>query len=319
MHVWIVEIGEPLVGIDLNARDWRCGMLAKALLSKGDTVTWWTSTFNHLTKRQRFDSSRIIEVLPGLQVRLLYGPGYSQNGDFRRFIHHHVVSKAFELEAASCAKPDVVFCCLPTLELAESSTIYGRANNVPVLIDIRDLWPDHYLTLGPKSMRHILKLAFFTEFRRAKRLLRNATGISAISTTFLNWALNNAGRGRGETDAVFPMGYPVLPNSSMDHVLSLQAELTSLYDFRPDDFLVTFVGTFVSSFDLMTVIDVARLLECAGNKRVRFVFAGGGGDEFVVRAHAEGLQNVLFTGWLDQFSIAAILGLSSIGFHSLSV
>ncbi len=28
-------------------------------------MTWWTSTFNHLTKRQRFDSSRIIEVLPG--------------------------------------------------------------------------------------------------------------------------------------------------------------------------------------------------------------------------------------------------------------
>ena len=313
MHVWIIEIGEPLPGIDQNARDWRCGMLSKALVGQGHDVTWWASTFDHATKRHRFEGPRVVETMPGLQISLLHGPGYVRNSSPKRILHHWTVAHSFAREAARSSRPDVVFCCLPTLDLAERAVTYGQKTGIPVLIDIRDLWPDHYLTLVPKPLRGLLRLALFTEFRRARCLLREATGITAISKTYLNWGLRNAGRERQETDGIFPMSYPSTLTSSNAMLITRREELASQYGLRPDHLVVTFVGTFVSSFDLETVIEAGRTLESSGQSGVRIVLVGDGGDGPRLRAQAQGLGNVIFTGWFDQASIVAMLGLSSVG------
>jgi len=312
MHVWIIEATEPLPFIDTNYRDFRCGILAQELVARGHAVIWWTSTFDHFTKRHRF-SPRVIEVLPGLQIIFLYGPGYGRNNSPKRFLHHRVVARNFFQEAAACNKPDIVFCCLPTLELAEQAVIYGQRNGVPVLIDVRDLWPDHYLTLVPQRLRSLFRLVIFSEFHRARRLLKAATGITAISNTFLDWALKHAGRTRRQTDGVFPIGYPCVLSSLETQIAAKREELVSLYKLRPEDLIVTFVGTFSLSFDLETVIEAARILDQAEHDDIKFVFVGDGGNSPQLRARARGLGNAIFTGWFDQVSILAMLSLSSVG------
>lgn len=314
MNVWIVEIGEPLPEIDGNTRDWRCGMLSKALVARGHEVLWWAATFDHATKRHRFDGPRLIEIQPGLYIRLLHGPGYTRNSSPKRIRHHRMIARSFAREAASSSKPDVVFCCLPTLELAEQAVLYGQRTGLPVFIDIRDLWPDHYLTFFPEGLRGLASLLLFSEFRRLQRLLQGATGITAISNTFLNWALQRAGRQRQKTDGVFPMGYPALPSSLTPQVMAKQKELVARYGFKPDELIVTFAGTLVfSSFDLQTVIETARLLEQSKSDNIRFVIVGDGDDGPALRTQAEGLGNVIFTGWADQVSLRAMLNLSSVG------
>jgi glycosyltransferase involved in cell wall biosynthesis len=108
------------------------------------------------------------------------------------------------------------------------------------------------------------------------------------------------------------MGYPRLPAALADKATERQRELIAQYAISPDEVLVTFVGTLVSSFDFRTVIDTAReLSRCEAG--VRFMIVGHGDLWPSLRSQAEGLDNVVFTGWFDQASIAAILSMSSVG------
>lgn len=311
MLVWIIQDGEPLPGIDLGTRDWRCGILSKTLVAQGHQVLWWASTFDHVEKKHRFDQPRTVEMMPGLKIRLLHGPGYEQNKSLERLWHHRVLARSFAREAVDASQPDVVFSSLPTPELAEQAVAYGQRTGVPVLVDVRDLWPDHYLMLVPMPLQGLLRLALFAEFRQVRWLLKNATGITAISKTFLNWGLNYAGRPQRKLDGIFPMSYPSvsLPEAQ---IVAKKQELSSRYGITPNGLTITFVGSINSIFDFRTVIEAACSFERAENN-VRFVFVGDGTNYSPVRAQAQGLGNVILTGRLDQLSVAAMLRLASVG------
>ena len=313
MKVWIVQDGEPIPGIDANTRDWRAVMLAKALVTQGHEVLWWASTFDHARRRHRFDAPRTVELQPGLQVRLLHGPGYSHSKSPKRFWHHHVLAAAYARETTDCPPPALVFCSVPTLELAEQSVIYGRKRKRPVIVDIRDAWPDHYLSLAPTSLRGLVRPFLFTEFQRARRVFGSVTGISAISDTYLAWGLHYAGRSRRAADGVFPMGYPAVSQATPRTPSLAQHDLAAYYGLSDGQLVLTFVGTFTTAFDLGTVIEAARRLAQKEPKSVRFVIVGEGDQRSSLQAQAAGLDNVVFTGWFDQVSVRAILGLSSVG------
>ncbi len=314
MKVWIIEIGEPLPVIDGNFREFRCGLLSKALVAHGHEVVWWASTFNHLNKKHYFDGPRSITIKPGFQLRLLHGPGYSRNSSPKRFWYHRMIANTFAQEAIKFPdKPDVIFCCLPTLELSEKAVTFGQKFGVPVIIDIRDQWPDHYLTLVPNSVRNIFRLLLSSEFRRVKRTLRAASGISAISNTFLTWALSYAGREEQAWDGVFSMGYPADIPFSDHEIVEKQAQLISTYSIKPESLIVTFVGTFTPSYALQTVIEAARVLDQADDDSIQFIIIGDGDAGPKLRTQAQGLKNIVFTGWFDQLSIVTMLKLSSVG------
>lgn len=314
MNIWIVEASEPLPLTDGTFRDFRCGLLAKALVREGHQVVWWSSTFNHEKKRQRFHESRTIDTDSGFRLRLLYGPGYQRNTSPQRLLHNHWVANAFFREAMAMPdRPDMLFCCLPTLELAEKSVTFGQYIGVPVLIDVRDHWPDHYLSMVPPIFQRPFRILLTAEFRRVRSILRNATAISAISQTQLDWALGHAERQQQPTDGVFPIGYPLQNNLSETQLSERRDQLVRQYQLTEKRLVVTFVGSFVSSYAFETVIAAAKILQDTGRTDITFIFVGDGDRGKQLRSLAADLQNVLFTGWFDQLAITAILQCSSVG------
>lgn len=313
MKFWIVQDGEPLPGLDKHSRDWRSAMLAKVLAARGHEVTWWASNFSHFSKRYYFPTPREFMVQPNLRIQLLQGPGYKRNKSLRRWIHNRILAKALAREAPRFPRPSLIFCSLPTLELAEESVLLGQKMSVPVLVDVRDLWPDHYLTLFPWGLRGPLRRIFVLEFRRLRRITRGGEGIVSISNAYLNWALKHAGREKNLADGVYPMGYPIIDSSAKAEILLRKKELTEQYKLRPEDFVVVFVGSFTSSFDFHTVVKAARSLDRLEKSNIRFILVGEGKEGRRMRRWARGTENITFAGWLDQTSISAILDLASVG------
>ena len=79
MRVWLVKVGEPLP-IDRMVRPFRYGVLAQMLASEGHEVTWWTSTFDHVTKKQRYAQNQTVDVERGYRInRLRRWCGWSWN------------------------------------------------------------------------------------------------------------------------------------------------------------------------------------------------------------------------------------------------
>jgi len=64
---------------------------------------------------------------------------------------------------------------------------------------------------------------------------------------------------------------------------------------------------------LETVVEAARLLERKRNGSIQIVLAGDGDKYKKLRNMSRGLRNVIFTGWIDEVSIFALMHISSVG------
>ena len=153
MNVWLVVISEPLPSDAGATRLLRMGQLRECLLSRGHTVTFWTSTFDHVSKTHRAKETRVDKQGAGSVEVLLHGRAYKKHVSISRIINHIQVARAFSKKSCALSAPDVILVSFPSLELALSVVNFGRNMNIPVVVDIRDLWPDIFFDLAPESLR----------------------------------------------------------------------------------------------------------------------------------------------------------------------
>ena len=310
MRVWLVTVGEPLPIDTAGNRLYRSGMLAEALTKRGHEVLWWTSTLDHIRKDHRYRQATSVEMPSGLVLRLLHGVRYTRNISVRRMWNHYQIGRQFYREAASLPKPDIILSSFPTIELSERSTAIGREAGVPVLLDVRDLWPDIFVQYLPKVLQHLARLAVQSLFRSTRRAFENCTGIIGISEQYLQFGLSYAGRERCPQDAVFPLGYtrPDKPPANIEDVAARLMEM----GVNPQKTICWFVGSFGATYDLAPVIEGARQIE-RSNEHVQFVFSGDGDRLEEWSASAAGLRNVVFTGWLNASGLAYLSSVAKVG------
>src|SRR5687768_16760322 len=138
----MVTIGEPLPTDGESVRLLRCGILSDLLVRQGHEVLWWTSTFDHTQKRHRYSDDTGVTLHDGYRLQLLHGRGYPHNISWERLADHRTLARKFSKLAADEPRPDVVLCSFPTIELSREAIRYGERTGVPVILDVRDPWPD---------------------------------------------------------------------------------------------------------------------------------------------------------------------------------
>jgi glycosyltransferase involved in cell wall biosynthesis len=318
MKIWIVEPAEPLPLIDENARKMRCTILANCLLDAGHQVEWWTSNYSHVKKEYRFDKATTITVQPNFQIHLLHTPPYKKNISIQRIIYNLALSKQYAqaIENKADQKPDLIFVCMPTLELAEKSVAYGKKYGVPVIVDTRDLWPDVYLTAISQRLHRLFKIILATEFNRAKKIYQNATGIVAISQSYLDWSLALAGRSKSTNDGVFPLGYTTDNKIEKSEVDLCRKEILAKYTIDSNDLVICFFGVFGKSYDLLTIVRAMYILSQQGISNIKIILAGGGDNEKAIINLIDNLKvnsSFVLTGWIDQDDILAIMSVANLG------
>lgn len=313
MKIWLVTIGEPVPVKSINRdRLHRTGAFANYLSEKGHEVVWWTSTFDHFARKHLFQEHTTLNPKKGLTIRLIHGCGYRKNISFSRILDHKQVSRSFsELIRLERNSPDVILAAFPTVELASECVRYGKNYGIPVLIDIRDLWPDIFADVVPGVLKGFIKLALTPMNASAVKALQNSTGIIGISDGYLKWALQKAGLCRRSSDAVFPLGYKrsVVTASELN---SAGKELCR-NGVDPTKFIVWFIGAFGKTYDLEPVIRAAKQLLLQGQNTIQLVFSGAGEKAQLWKKMANGLPNIVFTGWVDAAKIEFLGRSSKIG------
>ena len=309
MHIWLITVGEPLPTDPGDPRLLRSGLLAKHLTDRGHSVTWFSSTFDHFQKRQRADRNVSMDF-EGIRIELLKSTGYRRSISLARFVEHAGVARAFARRARELSKPDVILCSLPTLELCAEAVAFQKREKVPVLLDIRDLWPDVYYRVVSKMLRPLLRIVLHWQERKASLALRNASGIIGISSGYLDWGLARAGRSQGDLDAIVPTGYSI-GNLSDDQIEKGHNHLLSL-GIKDQRTIVWFIGTLNHHYNLAPVIRAARKFDARSDSPL-FVISGAGELENMWRMQAEGLSNMIFTGWIHRSEIHWLRQNASIG------
>ena len=127
MNIWLINDGENLPVDGKNPRLQRMGLLAYKLGEMGVNVTWWQSTLNHYKKEYRADKDTDVELTPQVTLKMIHSSiGYKKNVSLRRLVHQWHMAKKFYKKANQEPVPDLILCCMPTLEFLHFAVKYAK-------------------------------------------------------------------------------------------------------------------------------------------------------------------------------------------------
>ncbi len=150
------------------------------------------STFDHANRRNRATTDLTVAFGAHGTIRMLYSPGYRASMSFARLRDHTLWGRAFGDALASAEPPDVILCSYPTIEAAAVCVRYGAQHGVPVVLDLRDMWPDIFGEFAPVMLRPLAQALLWPWRTRARAALRGATALFGITDEFLEWGLQLA-------------------------------------------------------------------------------------------------------------------------------
>lgn len=314
--VWTICDGEPLPIDGDNIRLLRMFILSEELCKQSHDVTFWTSNYDHFHKKKRHEAPLRIDSGYGFALDLADCWPYKKNASVHRAIHNMVVARSMEHRMRTeQKKPDIIVADLPTIELAELASRLGKEWGIPVVLSVRDLWPDVFYSMLPRPFQRIAPLLFRYYKNKVSKALKSCSGIVGISQGYLDWALDLAKRECGVNDAIIPLGYPLQDDiTSKDLTLAKKRLINKGVNFSGQ--LVSFIGTFGRSYDLETVIEAANKFGPEVN--IQFILCGDGEMAPVLQKKANDLKSIIFTGWLDRNEIACILSHSTLGLAAYS-
>lgn len=301
LKIWLLQTWEPNPLDDPTARPWRTGMLAQRLVARGHDVTWWCSSFSHTAKQ--FREQGLTELGPNIRLRTIPALGYKRHVSLARLRDHRFVARQWQGIARSEPKPDLIVASYPTIELCAEAAKYAKAQAVPLLIDIRDQYPDLYWENAPPITQGLVRLLCQSARKEAARALGGAVGITANGPEVVDWGLGYAGRKKGAYDRALYMSYDPPLVTDEDRL-------------RAQNFWKDFEGKKVVAYTGMIgqTMEVAPIMHAVSAlPEVEFVFAGGGDGLAQAQTWAEGIPNVHFTGWLKTPEVQRLLEIATLG------
>ncbi len=305
MNVWILQTGEPLHIDAGNPRPMRAMNLANMLVSNGHKVVLWSSDFFHQEKKHRYNSEKVIEVSERLKIILIPSPGYQRNiGPARLWDHAVMAHNLSGMLDKTSDIPDIAFIGYPPIETASVMGNWLKKRGVKYIVDVKDQWPNIFVEALPSVMRPLGRLAFSPYFYLAKKCMKNATGVSAMSKSFVEWAAAFAGRKVHMEDMVVPLTTP--DNNIVSHEFEPAYIWWDKMGIKDDGIpRFCFVGSHSRAFDMSLVMTAARNLSEAGIQ-CQFVICGDGPLSQNWRESASGSSNVYFPGWVDRVKAEAL-------------
>ncbi|RBP66968.1 glycosyltransferase involved in cell wall biosynthesis [Brevibacterium sanguinis] len=260
----------------------RFSSLAGTIARRGAEVELVTSSFLHRTKTQRDTSA---PGNPLFTTTYVNEPAYRGNVSVGRLRSHRVLGRSLADYLRKRSAPDVVYCAVPSLEVASAATDFAKRHGVRLILDVQDLWPEAFeMVLRP---RWAARCALAPLRIHADRIYRAADAVVTVSETYSQRVAEARDDG-AEVTTVY-LGTDL-------------RRFDSYLPKRPPEagFLeLAYVGTLGHSYDLPAVFDALRALRRDGH-RMRLHVMGSGPFEGRWRHDTQDLPDeVVFHGRLD--------------------
>lgn len=300
----------------------RFRFLSELLAREGFAVDLITSSFQHWEKAQRDCSKACYQDLP-YRVVFIDEPGYTKNLDLGRILSHRVAAKNLRAHFERTAGTyDLIYAEIPPNDVARACAEAANALHIPFVADINDLWPEAMRMVVDVPV--VSDLAFFPFARDAKRVYQLLAAAVGTSDEY-------AARPAKDREKPYPRATVYVGNDlasfdagAREHAADVNKPAGELW--------VTYAGTLGASYDVITLVEAADLLE---RKRltqaaakgadpalalppVRVKVLGDGPDRKKLEARAAELDApVDFLGYTAYDLMAAYLCASDITVNSL--
>lgn len=202
-------------------------------------------------------------------------------------------------------KYDVILVTSPPLFVGFSGYLISRVKRIPLVFEVRDLWPESAVDTGVLQNKLIIKVAYWFE----KFIYNKADLINVLTPAFREKLINEKG--------VPPEKVIMIPNGAD---FRISDELLNHFDsnsFRrelnwDDKFVITYVGAHGVANHLEQVFDAAELVR---ETNVLFVLIGMGMRKTYLMEESKnrGLDNVVFLDPVPKVEIFKYILASDMG------
>ncbi|WP_180170384.1 glycosyltransferase family 4 protein [Acinetobacter sp. YH12027] len=253
--------------------------MARRLVAAGHEVHMITSWVNETDQKDWYITNEA-----GINVH--WFPNYYNNKmsyidrikAFFRFAYH-AAKKGKTFKDA-----DIVFATSTPLTIALPAVSTAKKLNVPMVFEVRDLWPELPIAMGALKNKFTQKLAYLLESWAYK----NSDSIIALSP--------------GMREGIVKAGYPynkiaVIPNSSDNELFEIDFSLVNNFRYKFDWLgerkLVVYTGTFGIINGVSYLVDLAEEVYKIDSE-IRFLLIGAGAEFELVKEYArkKGVLNI---------------------------
>ena len=274
----------------------RFNYIAKKLAKQCEfSVEIVTSSFSHMQKKQKNIDS-MTKVREYYTYTIIYEPGYKKNISLKRILSHKRLSYNLKKYLNKRIKPDLIYCAIPSLDVAKVSMDFAKKNNIKFIIDVQDLWPEAYkMIFNPPLLGNIIYKPFE---KKANYVYSNADDIIAVSQTYVDRVLKVNNKVK-----IGSCVYLGTDKYIFDKYIS-----TTKYSERDGILRVAYIGTLGSSYNIKLIIDCIKILNENHKLDLQFYIIGEGPLKNKMKGYAKS-KNVdcVFTGFLNYNEMIKVL------------
>lgn len=246
--------------------------------------------------RNKWISREKIDGIDIIRVKTYLTPN---RGLLRRSINFIFYMVMAVIASLSVKKPDVVIATSPQFFCGFAGTIIKKIKRVPLILEVRDLWPASIIAVGALKECLVIKLLRYLE----KYMYFSANKIVTLTDKSKEYIEN--------------MGYPgekitTIPNSfDLDHLG--ETDMVNSEPKNKDKFICSYIGTFGMAHNLEIVLQAAKLLQNV--KGIYFWLIGDGSEksEIVDKCKKMSLDNVDILPLQPKDEILKFYKLSNVG------
>ena len=271
--------------------------LAKEMVKEGHNVTLMTSDSNHLAKYPSIDEKNYREIIDGVDVIWFKNYKYLKTASISRILSWFSFEfSLFSFPKNKLPKPDIVI----VSSLSLLSVVYGyylkRYFKVPLVFEVRDIWPLTLTAEGGFSKWHPLSifLAVLEKFAYSRSDLIVGT-MPKLDLHVYNVL------GYSKECFCSPLGFDQEVMASRDAVV--YSELKK--HFPANKVIIGYAGSMGTSNNLDAFIDVIDELQSESN--LHFVLVGAGDLRTKYETRLKNCKNVNFVSRISPEMVPAFL------------
>ena len=243
-----------------------------------------------------------VEVLEGIRVVRVWSYLSPNAGTIGRITNYVSYMISATLRCLNLERPDIVVATSPQFFCGWAGVLASRLRRIPLVLEVRDIWPDSIVAVGAMRNPYILNL-----LKRMERwLYRMADHVVTVGKGYQDRILQK--EDVSDRISIIMNGVdtkffaPASPNPRLLSKWNLGGK-----------FICSYVGTIGMAHGLEVVLEAAEVLRAKGRRNIRFLMVGDGARRAALEARAKELElhnMVTFTGRLDKETVPVVLASS---------
>lgn len=312
--IWLVNPYGPIEGE--NWREYSFNQFGKYLSQRGFIVIWWTANFSHHFKKYRSESWNDIKVNNNFIIRLVPTNSYKKNISIGRFRKDYVFGKNALKRFETEKKPDLIIAAENPMCMGKPAYEFAHKNNIPIIYDQMDIWPEFLIGVLKKPLSGLMNTIMYPVYKKRKKIYDSIDGAIALGKHYLEFMFKISPILKNKPHALVYNGINV--TEFRNHLNDSISIPKFPIDKKRNEIWCIFAGTLGPSYDIPGIIDCASRFELNGATQYKFIIAGSGPQEELVKAAESRLNNLYYVGKLLPSELIPVYGRCDVGLQTYS-